>query len=182
MRNHKPRIGLMDTGLDVITKMSEGNPGATKVLAQLMMRETLDGLGTILLFDTIGLYGRRIYMLWNDCCDRDLERVLQIMEAFRSGKIIIESIHEHVQDPRGTAFTDQELGIEQGGRAMKIPPLIQASKVDDEMAISILENAIFNMSMNEDLNNMTLCLLAAMRRGHDALVRERTKEKSHDKE
>lgn len=112
MRNHKPRIGLMDTGVDVITKMSEGNPGAINVLVQLMKRETPDGLGAILLFDTIGLYGCRIYMLWNDCCDCDLERVLQIMEAFRSGKITSESIHEHVQDPRGTAFTDQELGIE----------------------------------------------------------------------
>ena len=65
---------------------------------------------------------------------------------------------------------------------MKMPPLVLAKEVDDEMAISILENAIFNMSMSEDLNNMTLCMLAAMRRGHDALVRERTKEQSHDKE
>ena len=65
---------------------------------------------------------------------------------------------------------------------MKIPPLIQASKVDDSMAIDILENAIFSMSMSDDLNNNTLCLLAAMRRGHDALVRERNKEHSHDKE
>lgn len=62
----------------------------------------------------------------------------------------------------------------------KIPPLIQASKVDDSMAIDILENAIFNMSMSDDLNNNTLCLLAAMRRGHDALVRERNKEQKHD--
>lgn len=57
----------------------------------------------------------------------------------------------------------------------KIPPLIQASKVDDSMAIDILENAIFNMSMSDDLNNNTLCLLAAMRRGHDALKRERAR-------
>lgn len=65
---------------------------------------------------------------------------------------------------------------------MKIPPLVKASSVDDKMAIDILENAIFSMSMSDDLNNNTLCLLAAMRRGHDALVRERNKEQSHDKE
>lgn len=65
---------------------------------------------------------------------------------------------------------------------MKIPPLIQASKVDDSMAIDILENAIFSMSMSDDLNNNTLCLLAAMRRGHDALKREQLRKEAskHD--
>ncbi len=63
---------------------------------------------------------------------------------------------------------------------MKIPPLVKASSVDDKMAIDILENAIFSMSMSDDLNNNTLCLLAAMHRGHDALVRERNKEQKHD--
>lgn len=66
---------------------------------------------------------------------------------------------------------------------MKIPPLIQASKVDDSMAIDILENAIFSMSMSDDLNNNTLCLLAAMRRGHDALKREKLRKEVYgDKE
>ena len=65
----------------------------------------------------------------------------------------------------------------------KIPPLIQASKVDDSMAIDILENAIFSMSMSDDLNNNTLCLLAAMRRGHDALEREKLRKEVYgDKE
>ena len=54
----------------------------------------------------------------------------------------------------------------------KIPPLVRASDIDDKMAIEVLENAIFNMSMSDDLSNQTLCLLAAMRRGHDALQRE----------
>lgn len=66
---------------------------------------------------------------------------------------------------------------------MKIPPLIQASKVDDSMAIDILENAIFSMSMSDDLNNNTPCLLAAMRRGYDALKREKLRKEVYgDKE
>ena len=105
------RIGLLDTGFDVLHKMGEGNPGALNVLLALMKRETPDGVGTILLFDTLNIYGARIYQLWNDCCDRDLERVLQVMESFRCGKITREAIHEHVDRPRGTAFTDEELGI-----------------------------------------------------------------------
>lgn len=64
----------------------------------------------------------------------------------------------------------------------KITPLIKAKDIDDKMAIDILENTIFSMSMSDDLNNNTLCLLAAMRRGHDALVRELNKEHSHEKE
>ena len=54
----------------------------------------------------------------------------------------------------------------------KIPPLVRAQDIDDAMAIEVLENAIFSMSMSDDLNNNTLCLLAAVRRGHDALQRE----------
>ena len=57
----------------------------------------------------------------------------------------------------------------------KIPPLVRAQDIDDAMAIDVLENAIFSMSMSDDLNNNTLCLLAAMRRGHDALKRERAR-------
>ena len=63
----------------------------------------------------------------------------------------------------------------------KIPPLVRAQDIDDAMAIDVLENAIFSMSMSDDLNNNTLCLLAAMRRGVDALKREQVrKEQKHD--
>ena len=62
----------------------------------------------------------------------------------------------------------------------KIPPLVRAQDIDDAMAIDVLENAIFSMSMSDDLNNNTLCLLAAMRRGLDALKREQVgKEQKH---
>lgn len=63
----------------------------------------------------------------------------------------------------------------------KIPPLVRAKDIDDAMAIDVLENAIFSMSMSDDLNNNTLCLLAAMRRGLDAMKREQVrKEQKHD--
>ncbi|MBR1631144.1 MAG: hypothetical protein IJ680_04740 [Paludibacteraceae bacterium] len=63
----------------------------------------------------------------------------------------------------------------------KIPPLIKAQDIDDKMAIEVIENAIFSMSMNDNLDNQTLCLLAAMRRGRDALQREQArKEQGHD--
>ena len=63
----------------------------------------------------------------------------------------------------------------------KIPPLIRAQDIDDKMAIEVIENAIFSMSMNDKLDTQTLCLLAAMRRGHDALQREQArKEHGHD--
>ena len=65
----------------------------------------------------------------------------------------------------------------------KIPPMVRAQDIDDSMAIDVLENAIFSMSMSDELNNNTLCLLAAMRRGHDALKREKLRKEAHgDKE
>lgn len=49
-------------------------------------------------------------------------------------------------------------------------PIITIEDIDDEMAIKILDNAIFGMSMIKDIDNQTLCIAKAMKLGVDALV------------
>ena len=60
----KERIELTDSFLDMVMKMSEGNPGAVTALMELFTKyEAIDpesafgGISPILSFDTHGIYG-----------------------------------------------------------------------------------------------------------------------------
>lgn len=83
----KTRIKLADSTMDIVVKMSEGNPGAMNVIMQMLKPNNIDpdnvlsGLGAILLMDTYGIYGTDIYILNNDICDRDLAKTLAVLRA-----------------------------------------------------------------------------------------------------
>lgn len=102
------RIEINDGIEEVVLKMSEGNPGCAEFLMQLITKSKhngeLGGLGNIVLVDHIGLYGSQAYMLWNDCCDRDLEKVELVLENFRARTITRATIFDHVSGGRGKPF------------------------------------------------------------------------------
>jgi len=52
-----------------------------------------------------GITGEKLYMLWNDCCDRDTKRTIYIMLHDN-----IESIHKHInhENGRGIPYTVNE--------------------------------------------------------------------------
>ena len=64
---------------------------------------------------------------------------------------------------------------------MKIPPIVTPDNIDDGMAADIMEHFIFNMSMSTDLDNIQLCLLAAMKRGIAALRIKTDKEEKNER-
>lgn len=90
----------------------EGNPGA---LTFLMASYDIDMFGAERAFQRMqdnNITGCKLYMLWNDCCDRNTELALKIMT-----NCSIEKITEHInyEGGRGFAFTTEELeeaGIE----------------------------------------------------------------------
>lgn len=73
------RVGLQDSIVDAIVKMSEGNPGAVRVLAELTKME--DGLGFIhyLKMDDYGIYGSRIWMCYKDLCGEDMDKLYGLL-------------------------------------------------------------------------------------------------------
>lgn len=86
------RIGLHDTTMSVVQKMSEGNPSAITVcLRMLNESEKIDpfigGLGAILMMDTFGIHGPRIWMLYKDVCNQDLVKMLACLRACQMGFI-----------------------------------------------------------------------------------------------
>jgi len=66
------KLELQDSGQDIILKMGEGNPGAMSCTMDMLSNEKVH---LILILDTLGLYGSNLYMLWSDCCNRDLEEL-----------------------------------------------------------------------------------------------------------
>lgn len=101
-RNHRIRSG--DTIEQVIFKMSEGNPGCIAFLSDLLGTHHPMAVLFILRFDILGLYGSKLYMLWNDCCDRSAIKVIEVLEKNMAGEISDIEIVEHVSGTYGTPF------------------------------------------------------------------------------
>jgi len=111
----KDRLQLNDTGGDMLLKMSEGNPGATTVMLEMLMHhDEIDpdaiggGLFSIMMLDTLGIYGSRIWMFYKDVCNQDISQVFAIMRGWQLGYLTREVL-DHAIDHRGTGLGKEEL-------------------------------------------------------------------------
>jgi hypothetical protein len=111
------RIKGNDSIKDVVVKMSEGNPGALDVIMQMLERgavidpdDFMGGLGGVLFLDTLGIYGWKIYVLYNDLCERDLPRMLAVLRSVQLGFFDGETLKRavSVQDRSGKSFVPVE--------------------------------------------------------------------------
>ena len=93
--------------------MCQGNPG---VVAFMLEAYTGSGSRSTDMFDAerafsrmdrAGIRGCALYMLWNDCCDRDTDKAIKIMLEKP-----IEEIKAHINElgGRGIPFEDAEEG------------------------------------------------------------------------
>ena len=89
---------------DAIIAMAEGNPGAASAMIDMLSANETKGTFGLLYLDTLGIYGEKLYMLWNDCCGRDSTKVFDTLDYFRSGKISEEDIFENLNRPRAKPF------------------------------------------------------------------------------
>lgn len=103
----KARIELTDTPINAIVKMSEGNPGAMSFMAQAL-KEPENLILIILPLDTLEIYGSKIYMLWNDACDRDIKKVKRVIERWRTGELTKEEIHTNLNRGRALPFEEKK--------------------------------------------------------------------------
>lgn len=92
------RIKITDNGMEVLMKMSDGNPGCLTFLMQLFDDDLSKAFMLCLRFDTMELYGSRLYQLWNDCCDRDLGTVYKVLDQYSNSDIL-----RHIDNGKGYA-------------------------------------------------------------------------------
>lgn len=90
MSYSNPRITMNDTTISMLTKISEGNPGAMSVCAKILTEgEKIDPdshpMLTIMSLDTLDIYGSRIWQLYKNVCDSSLSNMLGLLRAVQLG-------------------------------------------------------------------------------------------------
>ena len=86
-----PKLTLQDTLLTSMTKMADGNPGAARVLGEMMLihksidPQCADIVLTLLTLDDWGIYGTDIYVLYSDKCNKDMRKLLMLLRAVQLG-------------------------------------------------------------------------------------------------
>jgi len=113
--NQNTRINLSDNMITAIVKLSEGNPSAIAALREVSKasptvdpQAALGGIGVLLSFDTHGIYGASIYILWNDVCKRDARSVLMLLRAVQLGILPEEELKAAAEDEMRTATISAE--------------------------------------------------------------------------
>lgn len=69
------RLKLEDTVANIILKMSEGNPGALRVLMKMLRKE--DGIIYVFTLDDMGIYGSQIWVGYKDHCGQDIDKFIE---------------------------------------------------------------------------------------------------------
>lgn len=101
------RIELHDSLQDALIKIVEGNPGALNACLELYTQTpaidpdaALAGLSGIMILDTWGIYGPRIWLFYKDVCGCDCKKVLACIRAVQLG-LLPETTLQHAIDNDG---------------------------------------------------------------------------------
>lgn len=72
----RDKIDIMETGMDLLVKMSEGNLGGLSVLVEIMQEGT-KGFLHILNLDDMNIRGSQIWIGYKYWADQDLEKFIE---------------------------------------------------------------------------------------------------------
>ncbi len=89
---HEERIKLEDSGMEMIMKLCEGNPGAIQALMEMLDKgaaidpDNAFGMASGLFsLDSIGIYGSDIYVLHSDICGKQVNKTLAVLRSCQLG-------------------------------------------------------------------------------------------------
>lgn len=128
--------GNEKTMQESVLVMAEGNPGCMQFLMELISIGEYAKFATLAKF---GVTGSRAYQLWNDCCDRDTKKAAEVLQLAQDGKISREELHEHVFQPRGTAFDLEEIRNREAKPERELDDIIMELLMQDETMEELTE-------------------------------------------
>ena len=105
----REKIELTDNLVEAVYKLTEGNPGATRVCAELMMNtEDYDvdaphGFLKLMSLETLEIYGSRIWMLYKDVCKENIMFVVVLLRAWQLG-ILSKNVINNAIDNYGNGI------------------------------------------------------------------------------
>lgn len=116
--------------------LADGNPGAFRFVQEALY---VDRIAAAIGFNRMlqhRIVGERLYMLWNDCCNRYTEKAIMVMR-YNS----IDDIIEHIGKGRGTAI---DINPEFATKRVRM-------EIDGNLLRSLSE---FNMALDEAKKRM----------------------------
>ena len=85
----------------VAFSLCRGNPGAMAFMGEAYIKDMFRAERGFQRMQDAGICGSKLYMIWNDCCGRDTEKALDVMNEES-----IPVILEHVSGPYGIPFAE----------------------------------------------------------------------------
>ena len=89
--------------MDMLMVMSEGNPGALKVLMDSFDKvpeidpdDVFGPWGLMMHLDSLGIYGDRIWMLYKDLCGQDIVNTIAMARAWQLGIVRSEDLKDAI--------------------------------------------------------------------------------------
>ena len=79
--------------------LAKGNPGAIVLMAEAYKKDPFRAERCFQKMQDAGICGAKLYMLWNDCCGRDTEKMMDVID-----REDVSVILEHLTDVYGTPF------------------------------------------------------------------------------
>lgn len=107
MRRHPTELANIfhDTLDDIIMKMSQGNCGAIGVIAQLLDKNALidpdnalGPLGAISMLNTMGVYGKEVWIFYKDICGGDIRKMILLLRAIQLGVQPLDEVYDILDD------------------------------------------------------------------------------------
>jgi hypothetical protein len=97
---------------EVAMIMGDGNPGAIAVIVEMLREDPVGNLLDIIRLDEMDIRGSRLYMLNNDCCQRDLAKFKRTLKMLRLGVFTQEQIRKNLERDYALPFIDDSIKIE----------------------------------------------------------------------
>lgn len=101
------RLEIFSTVSQNFINFAGGNPGAIRTLFELQNAVGDKTALYLITLDKMELYEDKLYMLWNDCCNRDISKVIKVLDGYEKGIIKQNDIDERIKNVGyGKSFDD----------------------------------------------------------------------------
>jgi len=71
---------IIDSGLEMIVSMAEGNPGAATVMGQ-MLKLDRDNILHIISLDDMNIRGQQVWVGYKDHCEENMDKFIEAIKA-----------------------------------------------------------------------------------------------------
>lgn len=86
-----------------ILRMADQNPIAVVVMHEVVSNDS-NSLDYILVLDQKKVYGDKIHMLWNDCCGKNINKLIDTLRVIKNVEITYLQLHENLNKIKAMPF------------------------------------------------------------------------------